>query len=76
MPDRGVKDRRKVARTAQETYYETPGRRPGLRPRVRQRLTAHAMAGNAFSTVGMILLTVTACSFNGDIAIAATAFFN
>ena len=33
-------------------------RRPVLRPRVRQRLSASAMAGNAFCTIAMIVLTV------------------
>ena len=74
LPERGEKDRKQVARAARGTYHETADiRRPGLRPRVRQRLNAHAMAGNAFSAIAMILLTVTACTINGDIAIAPTA---
>ena len=73
LSERGVRYRRRVAQTAQGTYEETTGRRPGLRPRVRQRLSAHALAGNAFSTIAMISLTVTACTINGDIAIAPTA---
>ena len=73
-PQRGVvKGRKRSAQTAEETSHESIVRRPGLRPRVRQRLTAHAMAGNAFSTIAMILLTVTACTINGEIAIAPTA---
>ena len=52
---------------------EVEPRRPGLRPRVRQRLSASAMAGNAFCTIAMIVLTVSACAVNPDIAIHPTA---
>ena len=52
---------------------EAEPKRPGLRPRVRQRLSASALAGNAFSTIAMLVLTVTACSVNPDIAIHPTA---
>ena len=48
-------------------------RRAGLRPRVRQRLSASAMAGNVFCTIAMIILTVSACAANPDIAIHPTA---
>ena len=33
------------------------------------------MAGDAFSTIAMIMLTITACAINGDIAIALTAIW-
>ena len=48
-------------------------KRPGMRPRVKQRLSASAMAGNAFCTIAMIVLTVSACAANPDIAIHPTA---
>ena len=48
-------------------------KRPEMRPRVRQLLSASAMAGYAFCTLAMIVLTVSACLANPDIAIHPTA---
>ena len=47
-------------------------RRPGLRPRMKQCLASHALAGNVFCTIAMVLLTVTACTVLPEIAIHTT----